>query len=86
MSVNTPAPDIFNFMKNHWNLEQPRLLISVTGGAKSFNMDPKLQEHFSSGLVKVKYIYLSFKASNTTVIPTSVHLKRLMHTILFLYR
>lgn len=38
-------------------MEKPRLLISVTGGAKSFNMDPKLKEHFARGLLKVCMIW-----------------------------
>ncbi|XP_057292178.1 transient receptor potential cation channel subfamily M member 3-like isoform X1 [Hydractinia symbiolongicarpus] len=43
----------FELMTRVWQLEKPRLLISVTGGAKSFNMDPKLKQHFARGLLKV---------------------------------
>nr|XP_047126608.1 transient receptor potential cation channel subfamily M member 1-like isoform X2 [Hydra vulgaris] len=34
-------------------LEQPRFLISVTGGAKSFSLSPTLKTQLTSGLVKV---------------------------------
>jgi len=34
-------------------MEYPQLLISVTGGAKAFKLNPKLKEHFTDGLLKV---------------------------------
>ena len=40
-------------MTKKWNLKVPNLIISVTGGAKSFHMPAKLKEAFSKGLVKV---------------------------------
>lgn len=40
-------------MTEHWGLEVPNLLISVTGGAKDFNMKPRLKSVFRRGLVKV---------------------------------
>jgi hypothetical protein len=39
-------------MMNVWGLEKPNLLISVTGGASSFNMKAKLKEAFRRGLMK----------------------------------
>ena len=36
-----------------WGLEIPKLLISVTGGAKSFKLAPKLKKLFADGLSKV---------------------------------
>ena len=38
--------------KNKWNLKQPKLIISVTGGAKCV-LQPRLKETFCKGLVKV---------------------------------
>jgi transient receptor potential cation channel subfamily M member 2 len=35
-----------------WKLNEPKLLISVTGGAQKFNLNSKLQECFRKGLVK----------------------------------
>jgi hypothetical protein len=34
-----------------WNLKQPKMLISVTGGAK-FSLNAKLKDVFRKGLVK----------------------------------
>lgn len=35
-----------------WELDIPNLVISVTGGAKSFQLKPKLKEAFTKGLIK----------------------------------
>jgi transient receptor potential cation channel subfamily M protein 2 len=35
-----------------WALERPKLLISVTGGARKFSMKPRLKDVFRKGLVK----------------------------------
>ncbi|XP_012926821.1 transient receptor potential cation channel subfamily M member 2 isoform X4 [Heterocephalus glaber] len=40
-------------MTQHWGLDVPNLLISVTGGAKNFNMKLRLKSIFRRGLVKV---------------------------------
>lgn len=39
-------------MLKGWNLEIPNLVISVTGGAKSFVLKPRLKEVFRRGLIK----------------------------------
>ena len=39
-------------MLREWNLEIPNLVISVTGGAKSFVLKPRLKEVFRRGLMK----------------------------------
>lgn len=44
---------IIDLIKNQWKLHLPNLLISVTGGAKNFQMKPQLKEVFRRGLVKV---------------------------------
>ena len=48
---------VFELLKV-WGMETPRLLISVTGGAKSFNLDPKLKSQFATGLLKVSELLL----------------------------
>ena len=40
-------------MTQQWGLDAPNLLISVTGGAKDFNMKPRLKSVFRRGLLKV---------------------------------
>ncbi|XP_037597956.1 transient receptor potential cation channel subfamily M member 2 isoform X5 [Cebus imitator] len=53
VSQDTPSSVIFHLMTQHWGLDVPSLLISVTGGAKNFNMKPRLKSIFRRGLVKV---------------------------------
>ncbi|XP_078214848.1 transient receptor potential cation channel subfamily M member 2 isoform X7 [Callithrix jacchus] len=53
VSQDTPSSVIFHLMTQHWGLDVPNLLISVTGGAKNFNMKPRLKSIFRRGLVKV---------------------------------
>jgi transient receptor potential cation channel subfamily M protein 2 len=43
---------MIDLMLNRWDLEVPNLVISVTGGAKSFVLKPRLKEVFRRGLVK----------------------------------
>ena len=51
VSEDTDAVHILDLMMERWNLKLPNLVISVSGGAKSFRM-PKLKEAFGKGLVK----------------------------------
>ncbi|EAX09428.1 transient receptor potential cation channel subfamily M member 2 isoform 3 [Homo sapiens] len=53
VSQDTPSSVIYHLMTQHWGLDVPNLLISVTGGAKNFNMKPRLKSIFRRGLVKV---------------------------------
>ncbi|XP_036094011.1 transient receptor potential cation channel subfamily M member 2 isoform X3 [Rousettus aegyptiacus] len=53
VSQDTPSNMIYQLMTQHWGLDVPNLLISVTGGAKNFNMKPRLKNVFRRGLVKV---------------------------------
>lgn len=50
----THASSIISFLfdQTYWNLPKPKLIISVTGGAK-MNLKPRLKDRFSKGLVKV---------------------------------
>ncbi|XP_055463196.1 transient receptor potential cation channel subfamily M member 2 isoform X2 [Psammomys obesus] len=53
VSQDTPSVVIYQLMTQHWGLDVPNLLISVTGGAKNFNMKLRLKSIFRRGLVKV---------------------------------
>ena len=53
LAHDTEADVMYDMMTKHWGMEEPQLLISVTGGAKKFNLDPRLKQHFASGLLKV---------------------------------
>ncbi|KAE8628405.1 hypothetical protein XENTR_v10007503 [Xenopus tropicalis] len=50
-SNDTPPRSLFDLMTQQWDLRVPNLLISVTGGAKNFNISPRLKTEFSRGLV-----------------------------------
>ncbi|KAM4889199.1 LOW QUALITY PROTEIN: transient receptor potential cation channel subfamily M member 2 [Thomomys bottae] len=52
VSQDTPSSLIYHLMTRHWGLDDPNLLISVTGGAKNFTMKPRLKHIFRRGLVK----------------------------------
>ncbi|CAF1166712.1 unnamed protein product [Adineta ricciae] len=51
LSLNTSAETVVKFMKDGWGLPNPDLIISVTGGAKSFEMSTRLKKVFQRGLV-----------------------------------
>ncbi|CAD5116686.1 DgyrCDS5550 [Dimorphilus gyrociliatus] len=42
---------MWKLLHEHWGLKAPKLLISVTGGAKRFFMKPRLKNNFKRGLV-----------------------------------
>jgi transient receptor potential cation channel subfamily M protein 2 len=49
---NTNDDQMLNVLFSCWKLTKPKLLISVTGGAKNFSLKPKLRDGFRKGLVK----------------------------------
>eukprot|EP00736_Rhodelphis_marinus_P008717 Rmarinus@m.29660 len=49
---DTPAHDIAELLMSKWNMYQPGLLISVTGGAMDFHLPSSLRRTFSLGLMK----------------------------------
>ncbi|CAF4050025.1 unnamed protein product [Rotaria sordida] len=51
LSLNTNAVTVVKFMQKGWHLPRPDLIISVTGGAKNFDMSTRLRKIFQSGLV-----------------------------------
>ncbi|XP_057301332.1 transient receptor potential cation channel subfamily M member 7-like [Hydractinia symbiolongicarpus] len=53
ISADTSPKEVLWLLIKEWHLEFPRLLISVTGGAKSFKLNPKLKALFTAGLSKV---------------------------------
>jgi transient receptor potential cation channel subfamily M protein 2 len=53
LSATTQMDDLFNLLHDVWKLPQPRLVISVTGGAKMFEMKKRLKDTFKHGLTTV---------------------------------
>ena len=53
MAHDTHPSLLLGLLTSYWKLKVPNLVISVTGGAKSFSLKPRLKEAFSKGLIKV---------------------------------
>jgi hypothetical protein len=51
LDYKTPVETIWELMEKHWNLEPPKLIVSVTGGAKRLVMKPRLMSTFKRGLI-----------------------------------
>lgn len=44
--------EAWELITNQWQLEEPKMIISVTGGARRFYMKPRLLRSFKRGLMK----------------------------------
>ena len=53
LADTTDTAKALSLMIDEWGMDKPKLLISVTGGAKSLNMQLKLKQLFNEGLQKV---------------------------------
>ncbi|XP_051002179.1 transient receptor potential cation channel subfamily M member 6 isoform X1 [Acomys russatus] len=51
-SCDTKSDHLLHLMVKEWNMELPKLVISVYGGLQNFKMSSKIKETFSQGLVK----------------------------------
>ena len=52
-SDETEPEVIYQLMTKHWNLKKPGALISFTGGAKDFELDPQIKDDFVKGFANV---------------------------------
>ncbi|CAB4001045.1 transient receptor potential cation channel subfamily M member 2-like, partial [Paramuricea clavata] len=52
LAEDTNVELVMKLILRVWKLEVPNLVISVTGGAKSFHLKPRLKEVFQRGLIK----------------------------------
>ncbi|XP_041364289.1 transient receptor potential cation channel subfamily M member 2-like [Gigantopelta aegis] len=50
LDSDTDAKNVWEILTKHWHLPIPKLLISVTGGAKRFEMNPRLKNILKQGL------------------------------------
>ncbi len=58
-------------MKNYWQLELPKLIISVHGGIANYGLQPKLKQAIQRGLIKVantSHIWLITAGTDTGVV------------------
>ncbi|KAJ7363536.1 Transient receptor putative cation channel sub M member 7 [Desmophyllum pertusum] len=53
ISHDTDPEKVLRLLREDWKLDLPKLLISVTGGAKNFVLHPKLKHVLRQGLLKV---------------------------------
>ncbi|XP_012827177.1 transient receptor potential cation channel subfamily M member 3 [Xenopus tropicalis] len=52
LSFDTKPDLLLHLMTKEWQLELPKLLISVHGGLQNFELQPKLKQVFGKGLIK----------------------------------
>eukprot|EP00316_Scyphosphaera_apsteinii_P022830 CAMPEP_0119346800 /NCGR_PEP_ID=MMETSP1333-20130426/108193_1 /TAXON_ID=418940 /ORGANISM="Scyphosphaera apsteinii, Strain RCC1455" /LENGTH=1308 /DNA_ID=CAMNT_0007359319 /DNA_START=65 /DNA_END=3991 /DNA_ORIENTATION=+ len=52
VSDSTSPALLSKFVSNHWQLRRPEVLISITGGAQAFQLNPALLRVFNNGLVE----------------------------------
>lgn len=53
VSQDTDPEMALRLLCKEWKLDLPKLLISVTGGAKNFVLHPRLKQVLRQGLLKV---------------------------------
>ncbi|XP_037542317.1 transient receptor potential cation channel subfamily M member 2 [Nematolebias whitei] len=53
VSTDTSPEDLYHLLTEQWKLSPPNLLISVSGGAKNFNLKTRLKNIFHRGLIKM---------------------------------
>lgn len=53
VATDTRPEILYQLLTKEWNLSPPNLLISVTGGAKTFYLKARLKNMFHRGLIKV---------------------------------
>ncbi|XP_012940727.1 transient receptor potential cation channel subfamily M member-like 2 [Aplysia californica] len=51
LAVDTPMETVLELLTTQWGLPKPNLLISVTGGAKAFQVSSGLRAKFQKGLI-----------------------------------
>ena len=44
--------EVAEFMREKWGLQNPNLIISVTGGAKDFQLKERVERQFKRGLIR----------------------------------
>lgn len=52
VSYDTKPDLLLSLMTKEWQLDLPKLLISVHGGLQNFELQPKLKQVFGKGLIK----------------------------------
>lgn len=56
LALNTPSETVEtveNILTVDWNLKRPRIILSILGGAKYFNMDDGLKMKFTDEIIEI---------------------------------
>lgn len=51
VAADTKAEMLLQLMLKEWQMERPKLLLSVQGGSENFTLPPKVMQAFSRGLM-----------------------------------
>ena len=44
---------VVEFMRKKWGIQNPNLILSVTGGARKFSLEKNVEQQFKKGLINV---------------------------------
>jgi hypothetical protein len=51
--LDTPVEKVETILLDMWKIPNPRLIISIIGGAKYFTLNDRLETNFINGIIKV---------------------------------
>lgn len=52
MAVDSKPELLLQLMLKEWQMERPKLLLTVQGGSENFVLPPKVKQAFSKGLIQ----------------------------------
>lgn len=76
VSYDTKPDLLLHLMTKEWQLDLPKLLISVHGGLQNFELQPKLKQVFGKGLIKAAMTtgaWIFTGGVNTGTVCSTVH-------------
>lgn len=71
LSFDTKPQNIIKLLKDYWQLELPKLIISCHGGIANFGLQPKLKKALQEGLIKVantSHIWIITAGTDTGIV------------------
>jgi hypothetical protein len=71
LSFDTKPQNIIKLLKDYWQLELPKLIISVHGGIANFGLQPKLKQALQQGLIRVantSHIWIITAGTDTGIV------------------
>lgn len=71
ISFDTKPQNIIKLLKNYWQLELPKLIISIYGGIANFGLQPKLKQAIQKSIIKVantSHIWIITAGTDTGVV------------------